>query len=60
MPDFIRLLYCRILAYASRDEGQGLPEYALVIALIALVTVVALHFLGNRVTTVYTVAANGT
>jgi pilus assembly protein Flp/PilA len=31
------------------DEGQGLAEYALILALIAIVAIIALIFLGNQV-----------
>ena len=31
------------------DEGQGLAEYALILALIAIVAIVALIFLGSQV-----------
>jgi len=31
------------------DEGQGLAEYALILALIAIVAIVALLFLGGQV-----------
>ena len=31
------------------DEGQGLAEYALILALIAIVAIVALIFLGQQV-----------
>ncbi len=37
------------LGPASREEGQGLAEYALILALIAIVAVVALIFLGGEV-----------
>jgi pilus assembly protein Flp/PilA len=38
------------LATFRRDEeGQGLAEYALILALIAIVAIVALIFLGNQV-----------
>jgi pilus assembly protein Flp/PilA len=33
----------------SEDEGQGLAEYALILALIAIVAIVALIFLGTQV-----------
>ena len=33
----------------SDDEGQGLAEYALILALIAIVAIVALIFLGGQV-----------
>jgi pilus assembly protein Flp/PilA len=31
------------------DEGQGLAEYALILALIAIVAIIALIFLGTQV-----------
>ena len=31
------------------DEGQGLAEYALILALIAVIAIVALFFLGSQV-----------
>ncbi len=34
------------------DEGQGLAEYALILALIAIVAIVALIFLGGQVSTI--------
>jgi len=38
------------LAAIRRDEeGQGLAEYALILALIAIVAIVALIFLGSQV-----------
>ena len=33
----------------DQDEGQGLAEYALILALIAIVAVIALIFLGSQV-----------
>jgi pilus assembly protein Flp/PilA len=36
-----------------RDEdGQGLAEYALILALIAIVAIVALLFLGTQISTI--------
>ena len=37
---------------APNDEGQGLAEYALIIALIAIVAIVALFFMGEQVSTI--------
>jgi pilus assembly protein Flp/PilA len=34
----------------KREEGQGLTEYALILALIAIVAIAALKFLGGKVT----------
>ena len=33
----------------SDEEGQGLAEYALILALIAIVAIIALIFLGSQV-----------
>jgi pilus assembly protein Flp/PilA len=47
------LLLNTLLAHLRQDEeGQGLAEYALVLALIAIVAIVALIFLGNQVNTI--------
>jgi pilus assembly protein Flp/PilA len=43
----------RFLAAIKRDEeGQGLAEYALILALIAIVAIIALIFLGSQVSTI--------
>jgi pilus assembly protein Flp/PilA len=43
-------LFNALIALISRDEeGQGLAEYALILALIAIVAIIALIFLGNQV-----------
>ena len=43
MPSTIRL------AIVDDERGQGLAEYALILALIAIVAIVALIFLGSQV-----------
>ena len=46
-------LYALISSLFDRDEeGQGLAEYALILALIAIVAIVALIFLGSQVKTI--------
>jgi pilus assembly protein Flp/PilA len=35
-----------------QDDGQGLAEYALILALIAIIAIVALIFLGGQVSTI--------
>jgi pilus assembly protein Flp/PilA len=46
-------LIVSLLAALHRDEdGQGLAEYALILALIAIVAIVALIFLGGQVSTI--------
>jgi pilus assembly protein Flp/PilA len=41
-----------ISSFRNSDEGQGLAEYALILALIAIVAIVALIFLGGQVSTI--------
>jgi pilus assembly protein Flp/PilA len=39
-----------VVAFVRRDErGQGLAEYALILALIAIVSIVALLYMGSQV-----------
>jgi len=38
-----------LIASFKDDEGQGLAEYALILALIAIVAIIALIFLGGQV-----------
>ena len=46
-------LYALISSLFDRDEeGQGLAEYALILALIAILAIVALIFLGGQVSKV--------
>lgn len=43
----------RLLPFRLDDEaGQGLAEYALILALIAIVAIVALTFLGGQISTI--------
>ena len=37
------------VAIRNDEEGQGLAEYALILALIAIVAIIALIFLGGQV-----------
>ena len=46
-------LFSSILGVLRRDEeGQGLAEYALILALIAIVAIVALLFLGGAISSI--------
>ena len=38
-----------IASLRSEEDGQGLAEYALILALIAIVAIIALIFLGSQV-----------
>jgi Flp pilus assembly pilin Flp len=42
----------RQLSRQTREGGQGLAEYALILALIAIIAIVALIFLGGQVSTI--------
>jgi pilus assembly protein Flp/PilA len=46
-------LFRRLFAALSRDEGQGMVEYALILVLIAVVVIVVLIVLGNQVQNVF-------
>ena len=46
-------LLTALISFIPRDEeGQGLAEYALILALIAIVAIIALIFLGTQVSTI--------
>ncbi len=52
-------LYALITSLFVRDEeGQGLAEYALILALIAILAIVALLFLGGKINTVLSTVGN--
>ena len=40
------------------EDGQGLAEYALILALIAIVAIIALIFLGGQVSTILSRVGN--
>ena len=51
--------YLRVVEKLDRDEdGQGLAEYALILALIAIVAIIALIFLGGQVSTILSTVGN--
>jgi len=41
-----------IASFRREEEGQGLAEYALILALIAIVAIVALLFLGGQISSI--------
>jgi pilus assembly protein Flp/PilA len=57
MLDDLKTLIFRLLSRAAAEDGQALTEYALVIALIALITVLALTMLGSGITNALTTVA---
>ncbi len=52
-------LYLRVMEIINRDEdGQGMAEYALILALIAIVAIVALIFLGSQTSKILSTVGN--
>ena len=56
MLQFVEAL--RGLYIAEESEGQGLVEYALIIAFIAVVVIVAMVFLQGKITTLFSKVGN--
>jgi pilus assembly protein Flp/PilA len=42
----------------AREDGQGLAEYALILALISIISIIALLFLGTQISTVLSIIGN--
>jgi pilus assembly protein Flp/PilA len=52
-------IYLKVMELIRRDEdGQGLAEYALILALIAIIAIVALIFLGSQVSQILSNVGN--
>ncbi len=51
-------LFALITSFRSEEEGQGLAEYALILALIAIVAIIALIFLGSQVSKILSTVGN--
>jgi len=52
-------LFNALIALVDRDEeGQGLAEYALILALIAIIAIIALIFLGGQVSSILSNVGN--
>jgi pilus assembly protein Flp/PilA len=51
----MKLAFARLL---DEDRGQGLTEYALILALIAVVAILALTFLGGAVSNALSTVGN--
>ena len=47
-----------LAALRSDEDGQGLAEYALILALIAIVAIIALIFLGGQVSSILSNVGN--
>jgi pilus assembly protein Flp/PilA len=53
-----RLLSAAAEIIERQEDGQGLAEYALILALIAIVAIIALLFLGGQVSTILSTVGN--
>jgi pilus assembly protein Flp/PilA len=51
-------VFKNFISMLRNDEGQGLVEYALIIALVSIVAIAALKLLGNKANNTLTNAAN--
>ena len=47
-----------IASFRKDEEGQGLAEYALILALIAIIAIIALIFLGGQVSSILSNVGN--
>ena len=52
------LITSLLASIRTDEEGQGLAEYALILALIAIVAIIALIFLGNQVSQILSTVGN--
>jgi pilus assembly protein Flp/PilA len=48
----LALVQYLVARFFDREEGQGLAEYALILALIAIIAIVALIFLGSSISNI--------
>ena len=56
--DFIRGICLSLERRRENEDGQGLAEYALILALIAIVAIIALLFLGTQISTILSTIGN--
>ena len=52
----MRDILLRLMARFQPEEGQGMVEYALILALVSVVAIVILGALGSQVSTVFSQA----
>jgi pilus assembly protein Flp/PilA len=56
--DMTNYISALIASFRSDEKGQGLAEYALILALIAIVAIIALIFLGGQVSKILSQVGN--
>ena len=54
----VRFIGRSVAIVRGEEEGQGLAEYALILALIAIVAIVALLFLGSQISSKLSIVGN--
>lgn len=47
------------MLFSSREKGQGMVEYALIIVLVAVVLIVILALVGSQISTVFSQIVSG-
>lgn len=55
----MKKLMNKVRGFMKNEKGQGLVEYALILALVALLVIVALKFLGGTVGNAYNNVGSG-
>jgi pilus assembly protein Flp/PilA len=58
LPDMEERRDLKMLAFFRDDEGQGLVEYALIIAVIAIAVIVAMIFLRGQLQNIFSNIGN--
>jgi Flp pilus assembly pilin Flp len=58
MISYLAGLRARLMVVLVGEEGQGLAEYALILAFIAVVAIAALTFLGSDISSLLSKVAN--
>lgn len=56
---FLSNLYLRVLAVRDREEGQAMAEYGIILALIAVVVVATVGFLGTDIKNAFQAVVDG-
>jgi Flp pilus assembly pilin Flp len=58
VQQLLSAIHVRIGTVLRREEGQGLTEYALILAFVSIVAILALTFLGTQISSVLSNVAN--
>jgi pilus assembly protein Flp/PilA len=58
MKFFLSKVFFKLQSLSTREDGQDLVEYALVLALISVAAVTSLHNLANKIVAVFNTIGN--